>query len=383
LKENVFRNGKPEEYISTTTGYDYAPAKPEYIDGINNLTASIFPSKDKKIFFFTILANGLIGINSNEVFCCWIGRSRNGKGLIEQLTQLTLGIHYCRTINPYYLDAKRMQNPANADSFIFALRNCRLLFIDEINDAMLFDKGRLKSWSGNDLIPVRDLFQKSGGIFIKPKFMMIFLTNDMLNIKDPDEAIKSRLTSIAFKYRFVNNPDPDNKYEKKVDDTLKSKFNEDIEWRRAFFKILTDHYKIYCDNNKKLIIPEKFKKTSNKIIKSNDPVGTFIDECCEITKNKNDRIYRPQLFKIFKKQYQDNNINAKMFKEILEKKNIKVLKSCGLEYFSNIKYADNDKLKDNLIPEIANFIIENRSTKELDKLFDEMFNKLSLTEDES
>lgn len=382
LQTNIFRKGKAEEYISTTTGYDYEPAKPLYIKKLNKIIKEIFPTDDERLFTLQILANGLIGLNAHEIFVCWTGPGgRNGKGLLERLTLLTLGKDYCRTINPAYLSATRIQNPASADSFIFALRNCRLLFIDEVSDTMEFDKGRLKSWSGNDIIPVRDLFQKGGGIQIKPKFMMIFLTNDIINIKNPDDAIKARLTAISFKYRFLENPDPNNKYEKKVDNTLKSKFDDNIEWRRAFFQILVEQYNIYCKNNKKLIIPDKFKEASNKILEINDPVHNFINECCEITKNKNDRILRSQLYKIFCKHYQDSHISAKMFNDTLGKKGIKVQKSCGLYYLIGIKYTNDDKLRKNLIADIANIIIENRNNKELDKMFNEMYEKLIHQED--
>lgn len=378
LKTNTFRKGEPEEYISSTTGYEYEPAKSTYIKKLHDIFKEIFPAEDERFFTLQILANGLIGVNSHEIFVCWSGPGgRNGKGLLERLTLLTLGADYCRTINPANLSAKRSQNPSSADSFVFALRNCRLLFIDEISDTMEFDKGRLKSWSGNDIIPVRDLFQKGGGIQIKPKFMMVFLTNDVINIQNPDEAIRSRLTSVSFKYRFVENPDPDNKYEKKVDNTLKSKFENDIEWRRAFFQILVDQYNIYCKNNKTLIIPEKFKAAANKIIELNDPIKKFLEDCCIITKNNNDRILKSQIFKVFNKHYNDNNMSAKVFKDILEKKNIKIHKYGGLYYVCGIKYADDAKIKKNLIPDIANVIIENRNSKELDMIFNDVFDKLN------
>jgi phage/plasmid-associated DNA primase len=381
LKNNIFRNGKPEEFISTTTGYDYAPSDPIYVKKLHKIIRKIFSMEDEKEFTLQLLATGLVGLNLHEIFVCWLGpRGRNGKGLMERITQLTLGQEYCRTINPFYLDAKRTQNPGSADSFIFALRNCRLLFIDEISDSMQFDKGRIKSWSGNDLIPVRDLFQKNGGIFIKPKFMMIFLTNDIINIKEPDEAIKARLNAVSFKYRFLENPDPNNKHEKKVDNTLKTKFDDDIKWKQAFFQILVDQYQKYCNNDKKLIIPEKFKQMSNKIIESNDPIGKFIEESCVITKNKNDRIYRPQLFKIFKKHCPDNNINAKLFKDVLEKKDVKIHKIRGLEYFVGLDYVNNEKLTKILKPEFADIIIKHRSDKDFNKIFDKFYDEMSQKE---
>ena len=77
--------------------------------------------------------------------------------------------------------------------------------------------------------------------------------------------------------------------------------------------------------------------------KNKDLVDKFIDKYCEISGKKRDKIHRPELFKKFKKYCTDNAITAKIFEEKLDKKNVKIIKSCESEYFFiGIKYVDED-----------------------------------------
>lgn len=101
--------------------------------------------------------------------------------------------------------------------------------------------------------------------------------------------------------------------------------------------------KILQRNN--LISPnmDVFKQLYNKIVQLNNLIDNFIKEYCFISKNKHDRILKPQLtelFETFKLSYKCHNIvSAEILKDFLKKKNVHIIKSNGSEYFTGIKYV--------------------------------------------
>jgi len=255
LESYEFRNAKPEELVTTTTGYEYQKITTSEIEEVNNILISIFPNDIERKYLLKTLSLGLVGINILEEFYIWIGSGSNGKGVLRDLVNYTLG-GYFDNMEVEYFEKTAHQSHSNADRVMARKKNSRIVITTEPEGDIKLRCAKLKQISGRDPVQVRDLY-KAPFNFV-PKFKLIIQTNEKPTIDGTDGGIIRRLRFIVFPIKFVDDPKLDN--HKKIDRTIKSKI-EQINYRLAFFEILLDHYKEFVKNDKNTLeIPPRIKE---------------------------------------------------------------------------------------------------------------------------
>ena len=85
------------------------------------------------------------------------------------------------------------------------------------------------------------------------------------------------VTVIDFPVKFVYNPDPKNKFQKKRDDSLKDKIKS---WYSIFMHKLLIYYKQYVSDG--LEEPESVMQFTEEYKKECDHFTAFFDECIEV-----------------------------------------------------------------------------------------------------
>lgn len=334
LKTKTFRNALPEEYILTTTGYDYMPAKQEYVDNINKMLAEILPTEGTRKYVLQTLAMRLRGINGQEEYYIWIGDSRNGKGIIMKLMNLTMGNYHGEIDIDFFTQSKHGVSASAATPQLAQNKASRIVQVDEPGDSVKLRIEKLKQISGGDKIVTRYLYQQPFSYIAQ--YCLFFLTNKKPIIDGSDQGSCERIKYIYFPMRFVADPDPSKPNERKVDITLKEKFVKDNEYRYAFFQILLNNYYEVIDNDPtgKIIVPEDIKKDTMSYLDENNPVKGFINNCVEITKNVSDKISSSDLYSKFC-EYCDceNTVNVQQFKtSLLKYDGIGCVRSNGTKY---------------------------------------------------
>lgn len=75
LDSEEFRDGRPEDYVSFSTGINYIPYEDdnEYVQGLKEFIAKIFPKESVRKYVITSLASFLHGNISREIFHLWTG----------------------------------------------------------------------------------------------------------------------------------------------------------------------------------------------------------------------------------------------------------------------------------------------------------------------
>ncbi len=92
-----------------------------------------------------------------------------------------------------------------------------------------------KQLRGNDLIQARGLYKDSEEY--RPQFGNL---NDIPELSKVDDAIAKSLKIVEFPYQFVENPQYD--YQRKLDASLKSKFDRDVRYhQQLMLKLLHVH----------------------------------------------------------------------------------------------------------------------------------------------
>ena len=134
LEESEFRKGRPEDFISFTTGIrylDYDKTDPKFmyvVTFLNKVIDSMFPDdcpvckakKEKcglKNYILLLLSTFLDGSTKDEQFHIWIGSGANGKSLLVELFQDALG-DYAGVLDNTVITTKRTKS-GNATPELF------------------------------------------------------------------------------------------------------------------------------------------------------------------------------------------------------------------------------------------------------------------------
>lgn len=292
LVTNEFRKAKPEELVTVTTNYNYKKITGNEINEVNNILESIFPDSEERKYLLKTLSLGLVGRNVLEEFYIWIGNGSNGKGVLRDFINYTLGDYFDNMEIEYFSKTKNGVHMGAADPVMARKKNSRIVITTEPEGDIKLRCAKLKQISGRDPMQVRNLY-KSPFNFV-PKFKLIIQTNEKPVIDGTDGGVVRRLRFIVFPTKFVDNPTMHN--QKQIDRSLKSKI-EKIEYRLAFFEILLQHYRDFiAHDNNKLDMPPRIKKDTQDYLDENDPIKQFLEEKVIVTNNKKDFVSSSEIF---------------------------------------------------------------------------------------
>ncbi len=252
-----FRPGRPEDMMSFIAGKEFGISEPIHYEPydpndpiqaeIEDFLTKIFPRADLREFVKTLLASCLEGMNREQAYYTLIGVGGNGKSKIIELMRMVLG-EYQTGLAPTALTRKRPDSGA-ANPDIMAIKNRRLIYLQEPDDREPLNTSRMKQFSGEDVVEARGLFADQEKFKISGKLMM--LCNNLPPIHAMDRGTWRRIRVIPFEAKFVKEGDmgyedlvagKPNVFPKDVflDEKLKR-------WREGFLGLLVSVYEhVYC-----------------------------------------------------------------------------------------------------------------------------------------
>jgi len=293
LKEGRFRDGKPEDYITFSTNYDYLPqVKPDVNSFIYNLFWTIFENEPTIKSFIAMLASCICGVRAKEVFSILIGGGGNGKGLLMKLVCLAFGDYY------YEMDASQLQDPkidcGRANSTLSQLKGVRFVSTGELNANYRLRIDTIKKLSGNDKIVHRNLFESEGSY--EAQFKMHLSCNTTPPCDDIDDGFARRVEMINFPFKFTENPNPKIKNEKQMDMSLKENIKNDLEIRQGFMLLLID---IYNETGGAYDLSPDMLEITKSYLTEQDKLKCFLDDTIEYTGNDKDYILTRELCDLY------------------------------------------------------------------------------------
>jgi P4 family phage/plasmid primase-like protien len=318
LETAEFREGRPEDYISLTTGINYIEYDPEnpYIYQVSDFMNKVLTNEDVREYVMILFASMLDGNNRDEKFHIWTGSGSNGKSKIVELFQYAIGEYAC-IFNVSLLTQKRVgSNGTNSELAIAKGKRFAILQEPEENERL--NVGLMKELTGGDKIQCRCLFKEP--IKFKPMFKMILTCNHMPAIPPDDGGTWRRIRRVEFTSKFVDSPNKDeNSNEFKIDRELSHKFTL---WKETFMIMLLHKYKKYKKLGK-IVEPKEVLDYTSEYQRKND---IFADFCDTYIKNEPGGVVPvATLFAIFKEYCTVDNIKNKgikkaIFQEALEKR---------------------------------------------------------------
>ena len=317
---NEFVEPKPEYYICQTTGYNYYEDKntKQLKQELNKIIDTIFPDKHIKKLYLTILSTAMCGIPL-EKFIISNGSGGNGKGLLNELVQHTIG-EYAYILPSIILlhPIKIGGSPETAN-----LNNKRLVISREPDTKFKFNCATIKELVGGTEINARTLYSDKTKTNLQMTFIME--CNEKPKLNETSDALSRRIIDIPFKSRFVDKKIYDKlNDDQKINVSLTNTFFKTREFKDKYriilFEILRIYFKDYYDNNSVLPITDDIIERNEEYMKNCDEMFCWFDENYKYSNNEEDIIQLKEVYDIYKMS--DKYINSsKEEKRIFSYKN--------------------------------------------------------------
>ena len=300
LKLKKFRPGQPDDHVSMCTKQQYVKWSDNntYAKQINSFFEKVLPIKAVRDYFLTRISTCVSGENREEKFYFCTGSGSNGKSLTFQLVSEALGDYYQSC--PITI-ITRKRNASNAASPELArMKGARCGVYQEPGTDEQINVGIFKELSGNDKFMVRGLYSEP--IEVRSQLKQFMTTNELPEIKSVDGGTWRRIRVIEFLSKFVDNPDPNEPFEFKLDETFKEKIGL---WAPAFISYLIHIYTTMYDVETKVPEPAEVMTSTNQYRREQDVIREYYDASIEETKDKKDTIKKKDLSAHFRLWFRD------------------------------------------------------------------------------
>jgi P4 family phage/plasmid primase-like protien len=300
LKKFEFREGKPDDYITLSTGYDYQENHTEKYKDLLNFLEDIQPNKEERDYMLTYLSIGLVG-NLLELFTILTGSGRNGKSKLIELLKETMGDYFGSVQSQLFT---RPRPDANSpDPGLLSLLKKRIVMASEPEKNNKLNSGFIKFITGRDSTTLRNC-HSNDMVDFTAKFITLLICNDIPECDDMDNAFTKRLRCINFPTEFVNEPTKD--YQKKINVNINQNFDC---WKLDFILLLIDYYKKYSKTHE-LKTTDNILKWTNQYKENTDMYLLFLNENTEEKEGEN--IHCVTLYGEFKVWFLNNNPNTRI-----------------------------------------------------------------------
>lgn len=269
-----FRDGKPDDYISFSTGIDYDADKQYYEynewSKVEKFLHQVVPDPEVRDYFVKHLATCMIGGNPAQKFHILTGSGSNGKSMITNLMTKVLGDYACTV--PISLLTQKRKGSGNAAPEVARLKGRRFVTMQEPDEAITFNTGLMKELTSGEKMYARDLFKSGSEFEIQAKFHLA--CNDKPKINTTDGGTWRRLAVINFVSKFVQVPKEANEFP--LDESIQFAVNS-VEWAMPFASYLIHVLKTSI-GMRKLLAPAKVLEYTAEYRNENDAIAKFISE---------------------------------------------------------------------------------------------------------
>lgn len=302
FKEKVFRQGRPEDYITKCTNTNYQKLDTirdkDTIAEINDFMEKLFPNKDLHKYMWEHLASTLVGTTNEQTINMYIGGGQNGKSMLVNLMEKCLG-DYKGDVPMTLMSGGRVPL-GGTSSEIAQLQGCRYAVIQEPSKGEKINEGIMKQLTGGDPIQARALYKDT--VTFIPQMKLVMCSNVFPGINSNDHGTWRRIRIVDFESKFVDNPvldDPDSPYQFPLDRCIKDKFDK---WQPIFTSMLIE---IAFRTGGAVKDCAKVMSSSNSYRNSQDYFAEFISD--KIEASHNGALPKTIAVNIFKEWYNANH----------------------------------------------------------------------------
>jgi len=330
----LFRPGKPEDYMSFSTGIDYDPETRYYEypawPKVDTFIKRVLPDPEVREYFVQHLASNLFGGNPAQKFHILTGSGSNGKSMIMNLMTKALGEYACTV--PISLFTQQRKSSGSAAPEVARLKGRRFTTMQEPDERIALNTGMMKEISSGEKMYARDLFKSGGEFEVLSKFHLA--CNDKPKVNTTDGGTWRRLVVINFVSKFVPVPSAPNEFP--LDESIQFSVNTP-EWATCFLAYLV-HVLKEGRGLRKLVAPAKVMEYTSDYRNDNDAIAKFITEMITVVRDGDEIVpVMKQALKRTFKTWKDENDQRSLAPADMEKRIIEQFGKCPENGWVNFK----------------------------------------------
>lgn len=312
LQNMVFREGRPEDYVTLTTGYDFHWIHEFHDDPktteVFEFLQQILPNPEVCEYVLTLLSSMMFGKNIEQKAHIWTGAGSNGKSTLVDLYEKAMG-EYATKLPVSLITGKRTSS-SSATPELAKTVGRRFASMQEPESSDKLNVGLIKELSGGDTIVARPLYCEP--FEFTPVFKIILMCNRLPIIPSTDGGTWRRLRVVHFPSKFVDNPTEPNEYKKNRNVSMKLD-----DWKVIFMAILVEKFRKHRDNlanGEGVHEPAEVRKQSEEYQKKSNVVLEFVDAMLDCTGIARDRVEFDLVYSEFKHWFTNSYNNIPMNK---------------------------------------------------------------------
>lgn len=285
FNKNEMRPIRPDDYIITTTGYDYPETFNEAdIAFLKHFMETILPDEEMRNYVLDTTCSMLNGMKKEQYFIIFTGSGANGKTTYMKLISSILGKYSCSVCPETFTKPKK---GANDTGELYKAKGTRCVNANEPNEGDKLQTPILKPLAEADgTIKARGLYQNA--IEFPIQFQIFICCNNKPELSSVDGGIARRLRIVDWKRRFLEptNPiyDPDNSDHILCDvDMIGKMSSKNV--KDAFIRMLIDRWENRISKMNKIPVPVEVVEASNSFVEDSNPVLGFVRANYKITKD--------------------------------------------------------------------------------------------------
>lgn len=260
LDTGIFREHNPNDYCSIQSSYPYNPDATyhSWSRFIDDVTASD-PRVAELLQF--IPGYALFHDCPHEKIFVLTGSGGNGKSRYLKILQDLFGAENCSHVTPRGL-LDKFQRILLKDSILNLAGEIK----SDVSDAEEYMK---QIASGETLSAC---FKSKDYVNFNPRSKLVYACNGQLASGDTSDGLTRRLVLVDFKVSFVDNPDPNNPYERQKNIHILDSLNRELQsggifnWAYEGYKLLkTVGY--FTETNDQEQLLQDFKRSSNPVLR--------------------------------------------------------------------------------------------------------------------
>jgi phage/plasmid-associated DNA primase len=291
LKNGVFRDYKYDDYILTTTGYNWQEPTQDEIDTLTKLIEQIMPNKEERNLYLQILCSTLDG-RCVEKFIIFNGEGGNGKGMMDDLLLCALGNHGLIANNSILFEINKTgSNPEKAN-----IHKKRLVIFREPPEKHKFSNSTVKELTGGGMFSARGHHEKETQKELNLT-MIVECNKKPLFAEEPTNAEVRRIIDVYFQSKFTTNKDQLDP--KKHVYFAEAAFKETAfqeKHKFALIHILLNEYKKFRQNGFKFDVPQSVADRTQNYLELSCNLVTWFKQNYEFTGNKQDICRSTELY---------------------------------------------------------------------------------------
>jgi putative DNA primase/helicase len=283
-----------------------------------NFLETSLPDPEVIDFIQTLIGYFLTGKTTEQKVFFFIGNGANGKSVLVRVMRALLGEYAVIAQEDLLVKQKFQSHPASAAE----LKGARLASCNEVEGAAQISEVKVKQLTGGDTLQARRM--KENFFRFEPTHKLLMVANYRPEFHDTDEGIWRRVVLVPFEV-VIPTEQRDLQLFEKIEKELSGVLAWAVEGCRRWQK----------DG---LIIPHAVDMATADLRAENDPLQTFLEECCIRQGNTEKSVFLECLTR-YCEMNSEKVPTAKWVSESMKKKGFKEKKS-GVKFWQEVWVRD-------------------------------------------